>query len=81
MIKYDKLFALLEAEGITSYKIFKNKVMSQSTFYDLRANRPVSTKSLDRICALLQCQPGDIIKWALDEDEPTFGETDSGKGK
>ena len=81
MFKYEKLFALLQAEGITSYKIFKNKVISQSTFYDLRANRPVSTKSLDRICALLQYQPGDIMEWVPDEYEPTFGETDPSKEK
>ena len=50
--------------------------MPQSTFYDLSANCLVSTKPLDRICALLQYQPGDIMEWTPDEDEPTFGKTD-----
>ena len=77
MFIYEKLFALLEVEGITTYKIFKNKVISRSTFYDFKANRPVSTKSLDHLCAFLQSQFGDIMELIPDEYEPIFTKANS----
>ena len=33
-----------------------------------REGKPVSWQNLDKICALLKCQPGDLLEW-VDADE------------
>ena len=68
MIVYDKLFKKLDERGITSYFIRKNKIMGESTLQKLRKNEPVTTATLNRLCELLDCQPGDIMEYVPDAD-------------
>lgn len=57
------VLAALKAKGITTYKIRKEKLLSESTVQKLRSGTSVSWESLEMICALLECQPGDIIEY------------------
>lgn len=66
MIKYDNLFKLLEQKNITTYYIRKNKITGEATLTKLRNNEPVNTKTIDVFCSLLNCQPGDIMKYVPD---------------
>ena len=68
MIVYDKLFKMLDERGITSYFIRKNKIMGESTLQKLRKNEPVTTATLNRLCELLECQPGDLMEYVPDAD-------------
>lgn len=66
MIKYDKLFKLLEQKNITTYYIRKNKITGEATLTKLRNNEPVNTKTIDVFCSLLNCQPCDIMEYVPD---------------
>ena len=66
MIKYDKLFKLLEQKNITTYYIRKNKITGEATLTKLRNNEPVNTKTIDVFCSLLDCQPGDLMEYVPD---------------
>ena len=66
MIKFDKLFALMEQNNITSYTIRKNNIVPQSTLTKLRNNQQINTKAVDTFCKLLNCQPGDIMEYVPD---------------
>ena len=68
MIKYDKLFKLLEQKNITTYYIRKNKITGEATLTKLRNNEPVNTITIDKFCELLQCQPGDLMEYVPDND-------------
>lgn len=68
MIKYDKLFKKLEEKGITSYYIRKNKVIGEATLTKFRNNEPVNTATIDKFCALLDCQPGDLMEYVPDAE-------------
>lgn len=68
MIKYDKLFKLLDEKNITTYYIRKNKVTGEATLTKLRNNEPVNTKTIEVFCELLQCQPGDLMTYTPDND-------------
>lgn len=68
MIKYDKLFKLLEEKKITTYYIRKNKITGEATLTKLRNNEPVTTMTIDKFCALLDCQPGDLMEYIPDAD-------------
>ena len=72
--KYDKLFDLLKAKGITTYKIRKDNLISQAALTKMKNNeRNIDTRTLERLCALLHCQPNDIMEFVED------GETDGAR--
>ena len=59
--------AALEAKGINVYICKKDKVLSQDTFRKIReGNTGITLTALDKICAILDMQPGDIIEYVSD---------------
>lgn len=63
MIKFDRLFALFEQKGITTYKLRKDKIVGNETLRKLKANTGViDTRTIDRLCDALECQPGDFME-------------------
>ena len=67
MIKYDKLFAHLAADGKSSTAWLRENGMHPTVVNKLRKNERVNTDTIDRLCALLDCQPGDLIEYVPDE--------------
>ena len=63
--KCDILVKLKEA-GYTTYRIRKEKLLSESTVQKFRNNEPVSWDNITTICKLLNCQPGDILEYVDD---------------
>lgn len=74
MIKYkcDIMQALRDA-GYTPIKIRKNKLISERALTDLRRGHIIGAISLSRLCALLNCQPGDLLEYVPDGDQETAG--------
>lgn len=67
-IKYDKLIALLKERGITTYKIRKENLISQATYQKLRTGEGIiDTRTIEKLCKLLHCQPGDIMEYVEDD--------------
>lgn len=66
--KIDILSALKE-QGFTTYKIRKEKLLAESTVQALRRGELISLDNISRICAMLKCQPGDILIYT-DEGNP-----------
>ena len=62
-IIYDKLLKLLDEKGITSYTIKKNGVIGQATFKKIKEGGAIDTRTIEKLCKLLDCQPGDIIEY------------------
>ena len=60
--KIDVLNALKEA-GYSTYKLRKEKILGESTLQAFRRGEIVSWENIDRLCALLQCQPGDLVEY------------------
>lgn len=61
------IIAALKAAGYTTYRIRKEGLLSQSTLQKLRTGEGLSWDNLSTICALLDCQPGDIMEYVPDE--------------
>ena len=66
--KVDVMLLLREA-GYKSVRLREEKILGGATMQKLRRHVMVSAHELDVICALLNCQPGDILEWVPD-DEP-----------
>lgn len=64
MLKYkiDVLEALKE-KGYSSYKIRKDKLIGESQLTKIRSGEIASKETLNTICGLLDCQPGDILEY------------------
>jgi len=67
-IIYDKMLALFEKKGITSYTIKKDKVMGQATWKKIHEGGHIDTRTLSAICELLDCQPGDLLAYVKDDE-------------
>lgn len=66
-LKIDVMEALKQ-HGYTQYKIRKEGALGAKTVQELKAGNMQGTKTLDTICRILDCQPGDIIGWKPDEE-------------
>lgn len=63
-IIYDKLFERLAEKGYTTYTIRKERLIGQATLTALKnGTGGLDAKTIDRLCRLLNCQPGDLMEW------------------
>lgn len=62
------VLAELKEKGYSSARIRKEKLIGQSYLQQIRHGEIVSWKTIETICRLLDCQPGDIIEY-VDESE------------
>ncbi len=73
MIKYKRnIIEMLREKGITTYIIRKNKLFTESQLQQLREDRLVTQDVLDKLCTLLECQPGFLLEHKLDEENKKF---------
>ena len=59
----------LKEKGYTSYKLRKDKIMGEAQIQKIRNGEIASKETLNTICKLLQCQPGDILEYIEDITE------------
>lgn len=60
------VIAALKDAGYTQNRIRNEKLIGQATLTQLRHGELVSWKTIETICRLLNCQPGDILEY-IDE--------------
>ncbi len=65
--KIDILEAL-KNKGYSSYTLRKENILSQSTLQKLREGKGLSWENIERLCTLLDCQPGDIMEYVKPEE-------------
>lgn len=70
MIRYkiNLLLALKEA-GYNTNKIRKEKIFTEAQLQQMRDNNLLTQKALNKLCSILNCQPGDILEYVEDEPE------------
>ena len=71
MLKYKfNVGDALERAGINTYKAKTTKILSQDTLKRLKnGDTNISLESLNRVCAILDMQPKDLIIYVEDEEE------------
>lgn len=66
-ISYKKLLHLLDERQETSYTLTKkNHVIGQATLTKIQEGGHIDTRSINSLCAYLDCQPGDILEFVRD---------------
>lgn len=66
--KFDIIAALRE-KGYRSTRIRNEKILGESTMQKFRTGEMISTDNIERLCRLLDCQPGDILEYVPDKDK------------
>ena len=62
MIQYKiNVLDALKAAGYSSYKLRQEKILGESMLQKIRRGEMMSWEALSRVCALLDCQPGDLL--------------------
>lgn len=64
--KLDVMQKLTE-NGYNPRKLRNLGILGERTMTSLRRGELISLKSIDTICRLLRCQPGDLLEWIDDE--------------
>jgi len=64
----DIIVRLSEA-GYNSVKIRNDKILGQDALQKVRRLEVVSPATINKICRMLNCQPGDIMEYVPDEGQ------------
>jgi len=69
-IVYDKLLELLRKRGISIYRLKAEKIIGTATIDKIRKGEGhLDTRSIDKLCRYLNCQPGDILSYISSTEE------------
>lgn len=61
------IIAALKEKGYNTNRLRTENLLSQSAIQSIREKKPISWSNIAKICALLECQPGDILICNNDE--------------
>lgn len=61
------VMAVLKDAGYNTNRIRKEKIMGESMLQKIRSGQMVSWATLETLCDLLNCQPGDLIEYVKED--------------
>ena len=69
MIVFDKLWTTMEEKEVSTYWLREKCGIDRKTIRRLRANENIETKTLNKLCTVLDCSLEDIATFVPDEAE------------
>lgn len=63
MIKFDKLWKTMENRGVSTYQLREKCGIDSKTIRRLKANDNIETKTLNKLCSVLDCRLEDIAEY------------------
>ena len=67
VIVFDKLWGVMKEKGVSTYLLREKCGIDSKTIRRLRANDNMETKTLNKLCAVLDCRLEDIAEYLPDE--------------
>lgn len=67
MIVFDKLWGVMKEKGVSTYQLREKCGIDSKTIRRLRANDNMETKTLNKLCTVLDCRLEDIAEYIPDE--------------
>ena len=59
----------LKDKGYSAYKLRNSGTFGERQMQEFRSHGVIPYKALNRLCELLECQPGDVLEYVPDEAE------------
>ena len=67
VIIFDKLWDVMKEKGVSTYQLREKCGIDSKTVRRLRANDNMETKTLNKLCTVLDCRLEDIAEYIPDE--------------
>ena len=67
VIIFDKLWDVMKEKDVSTYQLREKCGIDSKTIRRLRANDNMETKTLNKLCSVLNCQLEDIAEYVPDE--------------
>ena len=70
MIRYKAdIFTLLKEHGYNQTRIQKEKLLQAQTAQNIKAGKSITLETLNKICIMCKCQPGDLVEVVPTDEE------------
>ncbi len=70
MIRYKvDIFTLLKKHGYNQTRIQKEKLLPAQTAQNIKAGKSITLETLNKICIMCKCQPGDLVEVVPTDEE------------
>lgn len=67
VIKFDRLWETMKRKGVSTYLLREKCGIDNKTIRRLRANENIETKTLNKLCTVLDCELSDIAEFVKDD--------------
>ena len=74
MIIFDKLWLTMDRKGVSTYWLREKCGIDQKTIRRLRANENIETKTLNKLCTVLECSLSDIAEFIPDGNDQSYSD-------
>lgn len=68
MISYGPFWQTIERKQISTYQLIYKYAILPDTIQRLRAGKPITTNTLDKLCREIGCTVSDIVEYVPDEE-------------
>lgn len=68
MIIFDRLWVTMKKKGVSTYRLREACGIDSKTVRRLKANDNIESKTLNKLCAALDCNIEDIMEYIPDKD-------------
>lgn len=63
MVSYRPLWETMKRQNITTYTLIYKLGFSPNTIHNLKHNKSITIYTLEKLCAVLNCSPNDILEF------------------
>lgn len=67
MISYEPFFRTLLEKNVTEYHLIYKEGISANTIHRMKKGLPITTKTIDVLCDVLECDVSSIINYYKDD--------------
>lgn len=68
MISYKPFYETLFKKGLTEYYLIYKQGMPANTLHRIKHGEAITTKTINTLCEILECQVSDILEYVPDEE-------------
>ncbi len=70
MIRYKvDIFQMLKEHGYNQTRIQKERLLPAQTAQNIKAGKSITLETLNKICIMCKCQPGDLVEVVPTDEE------------
>ena len=62
IIDYSPLWDTMRRRGVSQYQLLQNGI-DNKTLDSLKKNKNITMLTLEKLCAIIGCQPGDVVRF------------------